>query len=44
MEGRISNVKHRISSLDTKGEGYDLDVEEVEELHSLSANVFPCLK
>ena len=39
LDGRIRDRQDRISTLDTKGEEYDLDLEEVEELHSLSDNL-----
>jgi len=38
LEGRLSNVQDRIAFLDAKGEDDDLLHEEIEELHSLSAN------
>jgi hypothetical protein len=38
LEGRINDLQERISILDAKGEQVDLLLEEVEELHSLSAN------
>lgn len=33
-----------ISFLDSKGEDFDLEVEELEELHSLSKNLFSLSK
>jgi len=39
MEGRIRIVKQRMSSLDSKGEVYDLLDEKVEELHDLSVDL-----
>jgi len=38
IEGHLSNVQDRIAFLDAKGEDDDLIQEEIEELHSLSAN------
>jgi len=38
LEGCLSNVQDRIAFLDAKGEDNDLLPEEIEELHSLSAN------
>lgn len=39
MEGKIREVKERMSSLDTKGETSDLLEEETVELHDLSLNL-----
>ncbi|XP_024634517.1 uncharacterized protein [Medicago truncatula] len=39
LEGRLSNVQDWIAFLDVKGEDDDLLLEEIEELHSLSANL-----
>lgn len=44
LESRIKDVKDRITSLDHKGEAHVLDMEEVEELHSLSAILFSMAK
>jgi len=37
-------VKDHISSLNAKGEDFNLDVEDLEELYSLSANLFSLSK
>jgi hypothetical protein len=39
LDGRIRDLQDRISTQDAKREEYDLDLEEVEELHSLSDNL-----
>jgi len=39
IEGKILNVKNRISSLDLKGEECDLLAEETEELRDLSVEL-----
>ena len=39
LDGKISAVKLRLSSLDTKGEEDELMEEEVEELHELSVRL-----
>lgn len=38
FEGRISDLQDRISSLDAKREDFDLDLEEIEELHAIFDN------
>lgn len=44
LEGHISDLHNHIFSLDDKGEEYDFEVEEVQELHSLSENLFSLSK
>jgi len=44
LEGKISKAKDRIISLDVKSEEEELEVEEMEELHSLSAEILSLSK
>lgn len=43
-KGRISEVKENISALDTRGVDVNLESEEIEELHSLTSNLFTLSK
>lgn len=40
LKGKINTVKDHISSPDIKGEAWILEEEELEEIHSLSSNLF----
>jgi len=44
LEGRIIELQDRLASLDSKGEEFDLEVDKIEELHSISANLFSLSK
>jgi hypothetical protein len=39
IEGRITDAKNRMDSLDSKGEEAELAEEEIRELHDLSINL-----
>ncbi|RHN78462.1 hypothetical protein MtrunA17_Chr1g0165851 [Medicago truncatula] len=44
FDGNISEVKDRISTLDTRGEDFDLMAKELKDLYSLTSNLFTLCK